>query len=201
MTQGSNQFKKDACDKHVMSVTHQKALKFIFSKPKNPSLEVFTSKPLVASSFLSQNSNCVDIKKYNDYRNLFMNIYWCCKEELPILKIPSLHNFTKECLNVEIPNYHTSIKSCNLFLEVIANNIMKEILDDLFQTKNIGLLLDESTDVSGIPVLLLYVRYFSKRQKKIVEVFLKSFELQKTDADTIFSEVVNFLADNNLEKK
>ena len=84
MTQGTNQFKKDACDKHVMSATHQKALKFIFSKSKNPSLEVFTSKPLVTS--LSQNSNCIDMKKYNDYRNLFMNIYWCCKEELPILK-------------------------------------------------------------------------------------------------------------------
>jgi len=84
MTQGTNQFKKDACDKHVMSATHQKALKFIFSKSKNPSLEVFTSKPLVTS--LSQNSNCIDMKKYNHYRNLFMNIYWCCKEELPILK-------------------------------------------------------------------------------------------------------------------
>ena len=47
-------------------------------------------------------------------------------------------------------------------------------IEELKETNNIGILLDESTDVSNKSILLLYVRYFSKKQKTTNECPFKN---------------------------
>jgi len=62
-------------------------------------------------------------------------------------------------------------------------------------------MLDESKDISSKEILLLYIRYFSQESFNIREVFFTLFELNKTDATTIFNIVKTFLENNNLLSK
>jgi len=135
------------------------------------------------------------------YKNLFENIYWICKEELPLQTIISLNSYTKTKLQVEIPEYHLSSKSISKIILAISQVMTHDLLKEIKDSEYIGILVDESKDVSDKEILLLYIRYLDKKTFQSKEVFLNLFELEKTDASTIYSALKKYLIDQNLWNK
>ena len=191
-TRGCGSFRKDTCDQHLTTLAHKKSQQFKDTIEAIPSLETFIQKQPVSSVIIQDSGTEFASQLYQEYHNIFNNVYWCCKEELSILKIPSLHDYTKNKLQIDVPNYHLSIKSSTLFLDIISRVIRQNLLEEISQSDNIGILIDESTDVSQHQILLLYIRYFSSKEKKISERFCKAFELEKANAETIYEKLKSF---------
>ena len=127
------------------------------------------------------------------YNNLFENIYFACKQELSILTAISLHEFTQYKLGVPIPEYHTSFKSATKIIKAISDVIRKNILEDIKRSENIGILIDESKDIADKEILLLYIRYHSKKEKNTKELFFSLFELEEQTSKTIYQKLKDFL--------
>ncbi|KAH0554261.1 hypothetical protein KQX54_008993 [Cotesia glomerata] len=61
-------------------------------------------------------------------------------------------------------------KCSKIILNVIAPGILKELLDDLGE-ESYSILLDESTDVSTMKYMAYCIRYYSKKQKRLLPTF------------------------------
>ncbi|CAG5100547.1 Protein of unknown function [Cotesia congregata] len=75
-------------------------------------------------------------------------------------------------------------KCSKIILNVIAPGMLKELLDDLGE-ESYSILLDESTDVSTMKYMAYCIRYYSKKQKKIVTDFLGFNELLKCSCHSL----------------
>ena len=190
---GNKYLKKDKCETHAKSAAHMRAVKFEETKKKNLNIEQFAAKKII--------DNDATTSIFTEYRNLFFNIYWACKEELPIMKICSLHALTKNSLNVLIPSYHLSQKSSTNIIESIGTLMKDRLIEELKETNHIGILLDESTDVSNKSILLLYFRYYSQKQTTTNECFLKLFELEHGNAQYIYQKVKEYLLEIKIFNK
>ena len=180
---GCKIFKKYTCERHQESETHLKAVKTIKVVQKTLNIDYFQK------SCSGKTKIELEGQFHEEYQNLFKNIIWSVQEELPILKITSLHKHTKESLGLDLPDYHTSTKSSNLIINAISDIITQNILFDIKQCNHIGILIDESTDVSNHEILLIYARFYSKKFDDIIEIFLEAIELKDQKAQTIFDEI------------
>lgn len=78
--------------------------------------------------------------------------------------------------------------------EIVENELIKRLKDCEF----FSLQLDESTDVAGLPVLLVFVRY--PYQNAIEEELLMCHELETyTTGDEIFKAIDNYFHEHNLD--
>ena len=197
LDEGCKNFKKDQCEKHIERECHKRAKTLDSIRRDNLNIEQFLN---IKKEPLSHNNS----GQYNinqEYRNLFKNVYWGCREEVAILKIVSLHDYTKYLLHVEIPDYHLSRKSTMKVINAIGSLQRKKFLEEINDIQDIGILIDESTDVSHKSILLLYVRFYSIKQNKICESFLKLFELEQANAQYIYDKVKTFLITEKLFHK
>ena len=80
------------------------------------------------------------------------------------MKIVSLHDFTKDVLHVEIPDYPLSRKSTMKVIDAIGSLQKKKFVDEINDIQEIGILIDESTDVSHKSILLLYGTFYSQKK-------------------------------------
>ncbi|CAD6213969.1 GSCOCG00011117001-RA-CDS, partial [Cotesia congregata] len=83
-------------------------------------------------------------------------------------------------------------KCSKIILNVIAPGMLKELLDDLGE-ESYSILLDESTDVSTMKYMAYCIRYYSKKQKKIVTDFLGFNEVNEATAEKLFSDFEKFM--------
>ena len=196
---GSNIFKKYNCEKHESSKVHLEAIKLHNSKKSILDINVyFKQKPGIKEEAM-QNLKVETIPI--EYKNFFNNIYWVTKEEIANVKIISLNKHSKNKLQISIPEYYQSSKSISLIIDSISQVIRNNILDDLKKCNYIGIMVDESSDVTNKEILLLYVRYYSKAKNKISELLLNLFELEKCDATYIFNLINEFLLKSELNNK
>ena len=119
---GCKIFKKYTCERHQESETHLKAVKTIKVVQKTLNIDYFQK------SCSGKTKIELEGQFHEEYQNLFKNIIWSVQEELPILKITSLHKHTKESLGLDLPDYHTSTKSSNLIINAISELITQNIL-------------------------------------------------------------------------
>ena len=112
---------------------------------------------------------------------------------MSILKITSLHQFTKHKLNVDIPNYHLSQKSTGKIVEAIASCLQNNLLDQINSSEFIGISIDESSDCTQKEILLLYIKYFNSLKNKFEENYIELFELEKTNSETIYETIKQYL--------
>ena len=71
-----------------------------------------------------------------------------------MLKATSLHSHCKTKLDVKIPDYHLSIKSTNKILSSIAHVIQLSLIEDIKSSQYIGIMVDESSDITIREILL-----------------------------------------------
>ncbi|KAH0540277.1 hypothetical protein KQX54_015317 [Cotesia glomerata] len=83
-------------------------------------------------------------------------------------------------------------KCSKIILNVIAPGMLKELLDDLGE-ESYSILLDESIDVSTMKYMAYCIRYYSKKQKKIVTDFLGFNEVNEATAEKLFSDFEKFM--------
>ena len=96
-----------------------------------------------------------------EYQNLFYKIYWICKEEIALIKSISLNLFNKNCIGTPLPDYYNSSKSISNIVNSISCVIFDQLMKEIQKSKHIGILLDESTDITQNSILLMYIRHFS----------------------------------------
>ena len=202
---GFGTFNKKSLERHATSQAHKKATAFLEkTKPSFTINEVFGSHNSEPSQLPFHQESDVLIRKYEipiEYQNLFLNIYWGIKEEIPLTKIQSLNYHTKDTLGVTLPNSHLSFKGMTPIISSIASCISMELGRSISQNQNIGILIDESSDVSGKEILLLYIRFYCKSQNKVVESFATLFELEKMTAEAIYNKLKKWLVENKLFNK
>jgi len=201
--EGCSIFTKKSLDQHLNGKGHFRAIEFenlIANISKNNKIEAYFKK----NDNLNQNN---EIQSSNsnmneNYRNLFLNVYWACKEEIAILKILSLHDYTKNQLNVPIPEYHKSMTTISeKIIPSIAKVIQNKILREVEGVNSVGIMIDESKDISDKEILLMYLRYYSESAKMTREAFVALFELKHTDAETIYLTIKNFMEKEKMLKK
>ena len=190
--EGCKTFKKDVCERHLIRDSHKKAIKYCKEVKENE---------MKITKFINPNQVSINQHVNTEYKNLFLNVYWGSKEEIPLLTITSLNDFTKQFLKVSMPEYHLSRKSATKISYSIASFQKNILLEDIKQSSHIGILIDESTDVSHKSILLLYIRFYSNKKHQICEYFLKLFELEQANAQYIYNTVKDYLVKEGIFQK
>jgi len=158
---GCSQFTKKSCDQQLVSASHKRSVKF--EKDSKVKITIYLNK--------EKKEPFQDISIFNSksiplpYKNLFENIYWACKQELSLLTVISLNEFSRIKLDVNLPD-HLSPKSIVKIVSTMSKVITEKLLKDITKNSYIGISIDDSKDIADKEILLLYVKYFSKTQKK-----------------------------------
>ena len=107
---GFKSFFKKECERHEKSASHLRALIFVKSMEISSNISTyFIGDKHIGNNAINEcETGLTHTSLPIEYQNLFSNIYWGCKEEIPIFKIRSLNYHTKEILNVDLPNNHLS---------------------------------------------------------------------------------------------
>ena len=74
-------------------------------------------------------------------------------------------------------------------LSAISISIEETIWEELNETTAFGIMVDESTDISREPHLIIYVKYCLHEKIKIH--FLKLLQLKSKDSKTIFEAIID----------
>ena len=126
-------------------------------------------------------------------------LYWLAKHEIGhFTKFESLR---KLCLDLGCEYFselsvarnvnYTSHRIISEWLEVINDVIERDVLDKVRQCRCIGLMCDESTDISITKELILYCRIVCNRE--IQTHFLKLVQLPDGKAETIHDAIIAYL--------
>lgn len=89
-------------------------------------------------------------------------------------------------------------KCTRLIKKVLAPCLREEILDDV-RSSYYSLLIDESTDIGTCKMLALVLRYFSRKQRKIVTTFYRLVCIDGGDAESISEVILDCLKNDGLE--
>ena len=111
-------------------------------------------------------------------------VFWLAKNDIPLNKLPKA---VELCRALECPKllsnsnpvtYENNISGCQM-LSAISNSIEEVIWRELDESTAFGIMIDESTDISCEPHLIIYVKYCWHRNIKIH--FLKLLQLKNKD--------------------
>jgi len=78
-----------------------------------------------------------------------------------------------------LPDYHLSSVSNSKISNSISHCVQMELIKEIQAFQSIGILIGESKDVSDHEILLLYIRFWSKKDQKAKDVFVTSFNLSR----------------------
>lgn len=88
---------------------------------------------------------------------------------------------------------------CSMLIKnVIAPNIIRELVDDMGVDKRFSLLVDETTDIACTKDLCICIRYFSLKHCKVLSALLGIVEVTSTTADALYDSVITFIKDLGL---
>lgn len=91
-------------------------------------------------------------------------------------------------------------KCTNIIKNVLGPHFEKSWQDDIGHQKY-SVLIDESTDISVLKVLGIAIRYFSQSNGEVISSFLTLQELEKCDAESITSALLEGLRSKGLNPK
>ena len=193
---GFKNFTKKDAERHNSSTTHKNA-KIALEKIKKMKIDSYLEKKF---SKIDQDM-LLKPSWMEEYRNLFLNIFWGCRKELSIRTICDLHMHSKEILNAKIPDYHLSPKSTTKIIYFISYCIQQDLIKEALQNDYIGVLIDESKDASDKEILLLYLKFWSKHEKTIKTVFISAFHLHRKLATVIYNTIKPWLIEKGIYNK
>lgn len=121
-------------------------------------------------------------------------VFWLAKNDIPLNKLPKVIQLCRalECpqlLSISNPITYENNVSGRQMLSAISSSIEEAIWEELNEAMAFGIMIDESTDISCEPHLIIYVKYCLHGSIKIR--FLKLLQLKNKDSKTIFEVIMN----------
>ena len=181
----TSKFKQTRLNEHGSSVKHAEAVKGKAEIVR--ALQFFASKP-----------NLMDAKTQIKYRNLFRNIYFVAKNDLPLNMIERVHAHTA-LIGAAMPVNHASRTTGSEIVDEIANYFKAGIIRELQESKYFSAMLDETTDNTSKKQLIIFVRYCLNGV--VATKFLASLVLKDFTALGIHSVVSAFFRSYDLYHK
>ena len=178
----------DAVKTHAESESHRKNTELHASSPETILVEMNASQ-------LSEMQTALRVK--------FNQIYYLAKTEKSVHNgFKPLHTLLKKIgiPNLEMENKsnvnYTSMRFIDEVLRCITDTIVANTLAELGK-QYFSILVDETTDIAADKQLIIYIRYQASGQAVTRMIGLKKVE--KTDAETITSIVVQFLNEKKID--
>ena len=128
----------------------------------------------------------------------FLSVYFLSKEEIALKKFKTLTDIFKLC-DLDFNMSYQNDKAAREILTCLSTKIKSDLMKEVCMSLYIGIMLDESTDVSSTQYLVVNIRYLFKNEVK--EKFCALLELNKADADGILSVLLGFLTECHLVDK
>jgi hypothetical protein len=128
-------------------------------------------------------------------------VFWLAENDIPLNKLSKIIQLCRalECpqlLSNSNPVTYENHVSGREMLSAISNSIEETIWEELDEATAFGIMIDESTDISCEPHLIIYVKYCWHGNIRIR--FLKLLQLKNKDAKSIFELIIS-LFDNKGE--
>jgi Domain of unknown function (DUF4371) len=121
-------------------------------------------------------------------------VFWLADNDLSLNKLSEV---VKLCRILGCPQlisasnaitYENNVSGREI-LSAISNSIEENIWNELNEAVAFGIMIDESTDISCDPHLVIYVKYCLYGKIKIC--FLKLLQLKSKDSKTIFDAIID----------
>ena len=129
---------------------------------------------------------------------LLYTAYFIAKEDIAIMKFEKLTNLLQKC---ECPNLPRSLyrnrDGCHELIHVMSSYLEEELIQLMHNSPFIGLMIDESTDLSVRKNLVLYVNVLERGV--VGTYFAKLIELKQCDAQAIFNSIVEYLENSSID--
>jgi len=125
----------------------------------------------------------------------FLSVYYLSKEDIALRKIDNFLDFISH-LGVEFNENYRNHVSAREMLDSISDSIFRNIINEIALSPTIGLMIDESTDISSNQQLAIHIKYISESKSK--EKCLGVFELKGCKAEDISSILIHLLKTENL---
>ena len=153
----------------------------------------------------SQTTLTGEREKYNEFipeklKNLFSNVLFVAFYNLPISKAKHLHDLS-DFHQVDITKEYRSDYYTKEVLSCLNYSISNQLLEKLKNLKFVGLMIDESTDLSSEKLLMVYIRYLDTEHWKPKESYLKLLELHELKGENIFQVLECYLKEIKLIDK
>jgi len=120
-------------------------------------------------------------------------VFWLAENDIPLNKLSKVMHLcrTLECpqlLSASNPITYENHVSGRQVLSAISDSIEETIWKELDEAIAFGIMIDESTDISCEPHLIIYVKYCLRGNIKIN--FLKLLKLKDKDSKSIFELII-----------
>jgi len=174
---GSKNFKTSALSEHASTKDHTDATNLEISR----------------AEFIRVSNNSID-KAQNHIGSLMKIIFWLAENDISLNKLSEV---VKLCRILGCPqlisasstiNYENNVSGREI-LSAISISIEETIWEELNEAIAFGIMVDESTDISCEPHLIIYVKYCLHGKIKIR--FLKLLQLKSKDSKTIFEAIID----------
>ncbi|CAB4384212.1 unnamed protein product [Rhizophagus irregularis] len=174
---GSKNFKSSALSEHFTTKNHTDA----------------TNQEIAKVELIKVTNNAID-RAQNHVSVLMKIIFWLAENDISLNKLPEVVKLCRifDCPQLLSPSntitYENNVSGREI-LSAISNSIEEIIWKELAEAAAFGIMVDESTDISCEPHLIIYVKYCLYGNIKIH--FLKLIQLKSKDSKTIFDAIVD----------
>ena len=181
-TSGSTNFRRSALSDHSKTSEHTDAVR--------ASLEAAQAAPVFAT---------VSERADKAILTLIKAAYFIAKEDLAILKFEELINLLERCKCPHLPReLYRNRDGCHELVTVIGDCIESEIVELMCNSPYVGLMVDESTDLSVRKNLLLYVNIMTSAGD-VDSYFANIAEMKQCDATALTEVIVEYLGEKQID--
>lgn len=173
---GSSNFRKSAVVEHASSNDHVQSLKLETAAKSNQIVNLIDK---------------VHEKADDAMCTLFRNAYFVAKENLPIDKFQAVNDLTKLNGAIITNKLYQEDNACSEFIQIMSELLEDEVVTELKSSPAVGIMVDESTDLSTQKHLILYVSYL--KEGKLKTVFGKLINLSSATAVSITAQLTAYL--------
>ena len=177
--------KKSNLQDHEESVDHKNAEKATHAKNIQARIKFLATVPKLPS-LTSEKSEVP-----SNFSNLRKAISFLAKENIPLIKSPSLLSMIEKC-GVALSQSYRDRHAAHYLVERLSSMLEDTLIEKLKKKSFLGIQIDESTDISKESVLIAYVSFFSEGKTseniyKILSHYLKE--------KGIFEKIVSLCTD------
>ena len=125
--------------------------------------------------------------------------YFVAKEDVAILKFDELINLLERCDCPDLPReLYRNRDGCHEFVTVIGDCIESDMVELMCNSPYLGIMIDESTDLSVRKNLLLYVNAMTS-SGDVNSYFANITEMKHCDANALTEAIVEYLREKKID--
>ncbi|XP_028409251.1 uncharacterized protein LOC114531839 [Dendronephthya gigantea] len=194
---GSTNLRLSNAEDHARGEPHKKAMDLYLSEKGLNAMDreviQFMEKSIPGQQNIALGIANMQANDFAKTKKKFEVAYFIAKEELPLKKFPKLLKL-EEKHGVEIGNSYRSDKSCNIFINHIAQDFGKKLQEKLLNVKFFSVLSDGSEDASTTEKEAIFVQHLDKKPPgrdtvQVVTSFLNLADLKHGNAAGILDAI------------